>query len=238
MSAESGSTRWWENYLPRYLMPSIAGVALVNWLCSYGNGLRSLLSLPPSGTPVDAASLTLLFLYGNLFCYVASYPVLVFHATRVMDSCDGKWPRYAVVDGYIVTLALTACVFSFHYVSPERRYWLAFLAAGLVSVIQLGRLWNVSAHRFKPKGHGDFVSPVYFYTYVLAHRRGIPAVQETEKKGTAQDSTGGTEKPSTKTTRRGKKSQLHAVARICGVKSSWIPTATCVSMEIPPSFFY
>jgi hypothetical protein len=26
MSAESGTTRWWENYLVRYLMPSIAGV--------------------------------------------------------------------------------------------------------------------------------------------------------------------------------------------------------------------
>ncbi len=36
MSNESGTTRWWEYYLPRYLMPSVAGVAIVNWLCSYG----------------------------------------------------------------------------------------------------------------------------------------------------------------------------------------------------------
>ena len=78
MTTESGTTRWWENYLPRYLMPSIAGIAIVNWLCSYADGaFRSLLGLPSAGTQIDAASLTLLFLYGNLFCYIASYPVRV-----------------------------------------------------------------------------------------------------------------------------------------------------------------
>src|SRR6266436_5539194 len=196
MSTYSGTTRWWENYLPRYLMPSIAGMAIVNLLCSYGDsGLKSILSLPASGTPVDTASLTLLFLYGNLFCYIASYPVLVFHATRVMDFSDGKWRAHPLVDGYLVTIALIACVFLLHWISPGRRYCLAFLAASLVSIIQLGRLWNVSAHRFKPKGHGDLVSPAYFYTYVLAHRRGIPAVEETEKKGSGQDQTNGPEKP-------------------------------------------
>ncbi len=140
MSTYSGTTRWWENYLPRYLMPSIAGMAIVNLLCSYGDsGLKSILSLPASGTPVDTASLTLLFLYGNLFCYIASYPVLVFHATRVMDFSDGKWRAHPLVDGYLVTIALIACVFLL--------------------------------------------------------QRGIPAVEETEKKGSGQDQTNGPEKP-------------------------------------------
>ena len=85
MSEKPPTTRWWEYHLPRYLMPSIAGAIMVNWICAYGgSGMRSLLYLPPIGTPLDSASLILLFLYGNLFCYVASYPVLVFHATRVL----------------------------------------------------------------------------------------------------------------------------------------------------------
>src|SRR4051812_36415777 len=109
MSAESGTTRWWENYLPRYLMPSIAGVAIVNWLTSYvGDGLRMMLSLPPIGQSVDGASLTLLFLYGNLFCYIASYPVLVFHATRVIDFRKGRWPGRPLSDGYLGTVILVA----------------------------------------------------------------------------------------------------------------------------------
>lgn len=182
MNTESGTTRWWENYLPRYLMPSIAGIAVVNWLCSYGGeGLRSLLSLPANGKPTDAASLTLLFLYGNLFCYVASYPVLVFHATRVMDFSNGKWPAHPLADGYLIAVTLIACLFAFRYTPPNCRYWLAYICALAVSVVQLWRVWVVLSHRFKPKGHGDFVSDAYYYSYVLAYRRGIPVVEETEK---------------------------------------------------------
>jgi hypothetical protein len=176
MAAKSGTTRWWENYLPRYLMPSIAGIAIVNWLSSYGgNDLRSLLSLPSRGTPIDTASLTLLFLYGNLFCYIASYPVLVFHATRVMDSSDGKWPKYLVLDGYILAVVLVGCVFAFHFVPPECRYWPAFTTAFVVAALQFVRLGIVSSHQFSVRGHEDPVSEPYFYAYVLAHRRTLPA---------------------------------------------------------------
>jgi hypothetical protein len=181
MSTESGTTRWWENYLPRYLMPSIAGAAIVNWLCSYGgDGLRSLLALPSSGRPLDAASLTLLFLYGNLFCYIASYPVLVFHATRAIDFSNGRWPAHPLVDGYITTVALIACVFWFHRIPPECRYWPAFLTSFVVAAVQLRRLWVTFFYRFTVKGHKDPVSTAYFYTYELTHRRGIPA-EETEE---------------------------------------------------------
>jgi len=183
MSRESGRTRWWEYYLPRYLMPSVAGVVIVNWLCSYGgDGLRSLLSLPIDGKPLDSASLILLLLYGNLFCYVASYPVLVFHATRVMDSSDGKWPKYLPIDGYIVTAILIACVFCFHFVSPECRYWPAFVSASIVAAIQFVRLGIVFFPRFKVKGHEDPVFEAYFYSYVMAHRRTEKPDSETETK--------------------------------------------------------
>lgn len=193
MGAESGTTRWWENYLPRYLMPSIAGAAIVNWLCAYGgDGLRSLLPLPLSGKPIDAASLTLLFLYGNLFCYIASYPVLVFPATRVMDFSNGGW-KHSFVDGYLVTAAIIACVFWLHRVPPQCRYWLAFITTFVFAAVQLGRLWFVSSRRFNVRGHGDLFSSAYFYSYVLAHRRGIPEVKETEVKVTPEDSTGAAE---------------------------------------------
>jgi hypothetical protein len=171
MAAKSETTRWWENYLPRYLMPSIAGVVIVNWLCSYGgDGFRSLLALPIGGRPLDSTSLILLLLYGNLFCYVASYPALVFHATRVMDFPEGKWiPR--PFDGYILTLVVTACAFLFHLVPPECRYWPAFVTACLVAFVQLLRLWIAVSHRFSVEGHEDPVTDHYFYAYILAHRR-------------------------------------------------------------------
>jgi hypothetical protein len=176
MSKESAATRWWEYYLPRYLMPSIAGVLIVNWLCAFGgDGFRFLLSLPIDGKPMDATSLVLLLLYGNLFCYVASYPVLVFHATRVMDFSNGKWPARPLLDGYILTVVLIVCAFLFHWVPAECRYWPAFVTASIVGTVQLVRLWMVLSHPFQAKGHIDPVSSAYFYAYELAHRRVISA---------------------------------------------------------------
>jgi hypothetical protein len=182
MSQEYGTTRWWENYLVRYLMPSIAGVVIVNWLCSYGgNGLRLLLFLPTTGERLDATSLTLLFLYGNLFCYVASYPVLVFHVTRVMDFSDGKW-RAKPLDGYIATIVLTAIAFGvFHYATPELHYWLAFLMVVGFVAIQLTRIGLVFFRRIRVQGTSGTVSPAYGYAYALARRRGIPAKEETDE---------------------------------------------------------
>jgi hypothetical protein len=181
MSAESGTNRWWENYLVRYLMPSIAGVVIVNWLCSYGGtAFRALLFLPAVGERLDTTSLTLLFLYGNLFCYVASYPVLVFHVTRSIDFTNDKWPARLIVDGYVTTILFTGIAFSlFHCSSPLHRYWLAFLAALLFVGVQLARLSLAVFPRITVRGCSSRVSPAFGYAYALARRRGIPAKTET-----------------------------------------------------------
>jgi hypothetical protein len=177
MSTETN--RWWEYYLPRYLMPSVAGVVIVNWLSSYGgDGFRALLALPANGKSFDTTSLILLFLYGNLFCYVASYPVLVFHATRVMDFRKAKWQAIPLRDGYVTTLIVVA--FAVAMARTECRYRAAFFTALVFAAIQVGRIYVVLFHRFKVKHHGDKVSHAYFYSYVLAHRRGIP-IETTEK---------------------------------------------------------
>lgn len=175
-------------------MPSVAGAVIVNWLCSYaGEGLRSLLSLPAKGQTLDSSSLILLFLYGNLFCYVASYPVLVFHATRVMDFSKGRWPAHRWLDGYLATAALIVGICFIRFVPPQPRYWLAFVTVGLLVVVQLRRLWFVLSHRLSVKGHGDRVSPAYYYSYVLTHRRGMPVVEEQTKTAPSRNSVASTE---------------------------------------------
>ncbi len=196
MSAEYGATRWWEYYAVRYLMPSVAGVAIVNWVCSYSHsGLRVLLSLPPTDQRLDTASLTLLFLYGNLFCYVASYPVLVFHATRVLDFADDTWP-HALPDGYIATTLLAVAGFLATLAPEDCRYVAAFLLASLFAVVQLWRLWMIFFSRIDVAGcHGvdgspGMVSYAYGYSYALARRRGKSTetkTQTTATTGSADD---------------------------------------------------
>lgn len=179
MNAESGTNRWWENYLVRYLMPSIAGVAIVSWICSYaGDGFRRLIYLPLIGERIDGPSLILLFLYGNLFCYVASYPVLLFHVTRVVDFRDGKWPASPFWwNEYIITFLFIALAF----VSLHEHWWfgLAYLWAALFLVLQFARLGFVLLRRVNVRGCTGQVSPAHGYAYSLARRRGIPT--ETER---------------------------------------------------------
>jgi hypothetical protein len=186
MSAEYGTTRWWEYYAVRYLMPSVAGVAIVNWICSQGaSGLRSLLSLPSAGERVDTASLILLFLYGNLFCYVASYPVLVFHATRVLDFADDKWPARPLTDGYLITTLFAVAAFLVTLAPQECRYFAGFLLASMFAVVQFWRLGVVFFHRIDVAGCNGVdgrpgtVSYAYGYSYALARRRGKSTKTET-----------------------------------------------------------
>lgn len=175
MSADSGTNRWWENYLVRYLMPSIAGTVIVSWICAYaGDGFRKLIYLPLTGDRIDAPSLTLLFLYGNLFCYVASYPVLLFHATRVLDFPDTMSPaKPRFWNEYIITFMLMGLVFfSLHEHWP---YWLAYWLLGIFVIVQLVRLGFVLLPRLRVRGCTGEVSPAYGYAHSLARRRGIPS---------------------------------------------------------------
>ena len=116
--SEKNENRWWENYLVRYLVPSIAGMFILMWLNnnSVESGIVeagvmkletvkteivevSVISnetvktgileqyLPmlklTDGKDFNTASLTVWLLLGTLYCYIASYPILVLHAVRV-----------------------------------------------------------------------------------------------------------------------------------------------------------
>jgi len=189
MHATYGGTRWWEYYAVRYLMPSVAGVAIVKWICEHGcNKLLPLLSLPANGEHLETASLTLLFLYGNLFCYVASYPILVFHATRVMDFENDRWKHRIPADGYIATALLgISALAAVHCFPGHLRFWAFGFAAGF-SLIQVWRVWFVFSTRKVVKDcrgvHGERggdVPLLYSYSRGISMRRGRRG--ETVEKG-------------------------------------------------------
>jgi hypothetical protein len=124
--------------------------------------------------------LTLLFLYGNLFCYIASYPVLVFHVTRVQDFDEGKWPTLHFLDGYITTILFTVLAFLLCLLSSaDWRFWLAFALVSLILIVQLWRECLVLFPRIAVKGLRGKVSPAFGYSFSLARERGIPEQTET-----------------------------------------------------------
>ena len=162
-------------------MPSIAGVAIVIWLGDIaGQQFQELLLLPQTTSDINTPRLILLFLYGNLFCYVASYPILSFHATRVLDFTNSTWPS-CWLDGYIVTAVISlAVLFVSLFLPNEWRYCLAFLLAIMFSGIQLIRICKGLKPKVPVQGLRNDVSPVFGYAYALAKRRSLQEETKTE----------------------------------------------------------
>ena len=120
--SEKNENRWWENYLVRYLVPSIAGMFILMWLNKNSGGSGILEKYLPmlkltNDKDFNTASLTGWLLFGTLYCYIASYPVLVFHAIRVnlfnkisLVKCTKK-----ILCISIVIYTIISCVFCYLY---------------------------------------------------------------------------------------------------------------------------
>jgi hypothetical protein len=175
MATESGAYRWWENYLVRYLMPSIAGVAIVNWLAvNASQGFKEFLLIGVGASGLQAPTLVLLFLYGNLFCYVSSYPILVFHVTRVIDPERGTGRR-KIWDGYFSTMLLASILLLLSIFigwNSNLNQIIPFLAALVFSCIQLYRIY-LALDKVTFDGINGQVSKIFAYTYAISKRRSI-----------------------------------------------------------------
>lgn len=175
MSNESAATRWWENYLVRYFLPSVAGMFILRWLDSHtGNAISNYVPMLQLKEWKDfgTAHLIVWLLLGSLYCYISSYPILVFHATRVLDFKDRK--------GTVGRLWLNPYIYSvifslLGYVAA----WKGSLCLAIAAVIafaglQLVRLYLVYARQesfgFDP---GFEASVAYAYLNKLSKRRGI-----------------------------------------------------------------
>lgn len=190
MSRESAGTRWWENYLVRYFLPSIAGMIIMRWLdlnvqctitkCAPG-------SLIPDGKDFGTPHLIVWLLLGSLYCYIASYPILVFHATRVLDFKDRSGRATKVwINPYIGSLILALL----GYISAWQNFiWLAFIAVSLFSILQIYRLHKVYAivNKFHFKNDKYRASVAYAYLDKLSRRRGVK-----EEKSSYEDDDGST----------------------------------------------
>ena len=173
MTSNSAAARWWENYLVRYFMPSIAGIAIVAWLITIGpSDLRETLFFGKAPNSIDAPTLTLLVLYGNLFCYVASYPVLCFHTTRVIDFTNYSW-RAHFFDGYVMTIFFSLTILCTTLTLTNWNRIIALFA--IIFCFSIGQLIRIHLSlkkiviKFLEKNP---TSSLYAFHYALANRRG------------------------------------------------------------------
>jgi len=157
------STRWWENYLVRYFVPIIAGMVMVNWLLGEHLQLRKFLYLVADDLKgLSSQQVVLLFLYGNLFCYIASYPVLVFHVTRaaLFDEDAKANYRPSVLDSYLLTFLFGLLALLVSKMQGELAVCLAFAVVVFFSAAQVRALYI-----------GYSKGGIYTLLCKLAHRR-------------------------------------------------------------------
>ncbi len=146
------SSRWWEFYLPRYFMPCIAGVAIFSWLITLdGVEIRPILFFieDNKNLKLNTASLILLFLYGSLFCYIASLPALVWHVTRFLEF---KYKKFNIIwnvfwmsiISIIVFLIMALVVSSLlkQVIFKDFYFYPSILIALLFTILQFVRLFT------------------------------------------------------------------------------------------------
>lgn len=80
--SNNSERNWWEFYGVRYAQGTVIGAMIVYFLFSQNENLGKLLFLPKEAKDFGIAHLTLLAIYGLTYCYIASAPILVFHAGR------------------------------------------------------------------------------------------------------------------------------------------------------------
>jgi hypothetical protein len=135
------SSRWWEYYLARYLLPSITGALIVLWLtkpyfCLYFNE-----------NPFKKSTFYItLLLLGFAYCYIASFPALVFHSIREIFFNKSKVTNKNILNKYpcaitiifliafstVIAIPFTLELFNSEYFIIEKYYQIILLITFLI----------------------------------------------------------------------------------------------------------
>jgi hypothetical protein len=113
---EQNDGHWWEFYGVRYAQGMVVGAMIVFFLFSRNEALRTILFIPSDPKYFGISHLILLAVYGLVYCYIASAPILVIHAGRglLFKSPTNPNPN----EGYlsrILWVLLPSLVISFTY---------------------------------------------------------------------------------------------------------------------------
>lgn len=111
---EESSSRFWEFYALRYSVGAVLGAIILFFLVQKNKALAALIFVKP-GEPIDLVQVGIFLGVGLVYSYLASAPILVFHAGRFLIS-KGPLPFLSVerISSaiYVVICANLALTFS------------------------------------------------------------------------------------------------------------------------------
>src|SRR5271157_3260791 len=115
-----GPARWWEFYAVRYAMGTVVGAVAFSFLCSQRQETQSLLfgTFASNAISLETPRLILLAVYGSIYCYIASAPILVFHASRFLLNPEASkrdvWEWLAIHSVFPALCGIVGCWAAFH----------------------------------------------------------------------------------------------------------------------------
>lgn len=162
---------WWETYVIRYLVGTVVGGVLLLFLnTSKLSGLES--KLLPGITDLkslDAGILTVIGVMGFTFCYLASAPILVLHASRaVLFTEFGKVKLWIIVGAVLILSIMSAFLI---WANIEWKLIVSVGVLALVSMLQIVLL------KFSMRGRA-VVSYEYYEKLAAARADHTPERQE------------------------------------------------------------
>lgn len=140
---KTSSDRWWEFYFVRYFVGSVIGGAIVFYLNSKAGSALTGAIIPnvDDVSKLDAHLVSMLAAMGLAFCYIASAPVLVLHATRgAFLTANTKAFSRSLISSFALAIALSGLAY-WRLEDLDTRIFLAVLLLSLVLCFQLVPLY-------------------------------------------------------------------------------------------------
>jgi len=146
--SEKNDNQWWEFYGVRYAQGTVFGALIVYFLFSQSPLLKGMLFIPSEPKDFGMPQLILMAIYGLVYCYISSAPILILHAARGLlfpsatNPNPKKWRKTRIFALTIPALITSA----FFYISSEGD---KTLNAGVIFIyveiiaLQVVGLWSV-----------------------------------------------------------------------------------------------
>lgn len=128
------NNRWWEFYLVRYFVGTVFGTLVTLYLYSNNTAFSKFYKLQVSLKDFTSSHIILFGLLGLAFCYIASTPILVLHATRSSIFKPHKFNKKPTIIGIIVLILVTVALY---WVTKNNLEWFFLIFIFLVQVILL-----------------------------------------------------------------------------------------------------
>jgi hypothetical protein len=133
---KESNNKWWEFYFVRYFVGTVVGGTILLYLNARATWAGDDGFLPgiSDASDLDANKLALLAALGLTYCYVASAPILVLHATRgAMSAFSSRILPTAI----LILVVLTAAAATTAETIPGAALWVMMVLFAVMLVFQL-----------------------------------------------------------------------------------------------------